>query len=346
MTRAILIFSLGLATLPGAAKQDGSIADLNIQTEKHSYHLPLQSNGNENIDPKFLEVRKQILTKLAIALEKLEFGIGSIEWINEKWKISKMKREMLRKQELLKDAPDDIKEILIIATQEEIDRDLQKIEELIERSFNERSHEMIHSILKRVDQVLSNQKQVVAHAQEFGLLASIGAQFILGSNQKGIGGLVSIGISFGYNKATGAFYLDIFRSVEKFESTLMKVTFSAGIAFKAGIVVQGEGGSGVKSKTFYPPAIPGYSNWSHSSFSSGFSSGLTLPPSPFGDLMTYQTITEVESLLNIQISKVYPKWVRVTSPYIMNKTHLLKDYVSRVLKLSNSNKCSWVLVEN
>jgi len=336
--------SLGLAALPLAAKPEGSM-DLTIKTAKHIYHLPLRWSGNEGFDTKFLEVREQVLTKLAHALEKGELGFGSLEWIHEKWKIYKVKRQILSKEEMIREAPSDIKEILIAANQEEIDKELQKIEELVQRSFKERSRDMIYAILKRVDQVLSAQKQVVAHAEEFGLLASIGPQFILGTQTKGIGGLFSIGISFGFNKKTGAFYLDVFRSLEKFESTLMKVIFSTGLVAKAGIVVQSESAnaSGIKSKTFYPPAIPGYSSWSGSSFSSGFSSGLTIPPSPLGDMMTYQTIVQSESLLNIQISSVYPMWIRVTSPFISNKTRVMKDYVSRFLKLSNPKKCSLIL---
>jgi hypothetical protein len=204
---------------------------------------------------------------------------------------------------------------------------------------------MIYAILRRVDQTLAKQKNVVAHANEFGLMASIGAQFILGLSQKGVGGLLSIGLSIGFNKQTGAFYIDIFRTVEKFESTLMKVAFTSGLAMKAGLEVRGDKASEVSltSKTFYPPAIPGYYNWSEASFSSGFSSGLTLPPSPIGDLITYQTITKTESILKIQISKVFPFWIRITSPMIVDKTKVLKDLIDRRFKVTNADKCSMVL---
>jgi hypothetical protein len=346
--RIILNWAVGVTIISIAnlsvAKQDSSL-DLTINTGKNEYVLPLEWDVSEQLDSKFLEVRKMILTKLAHALDMGEIAFGSIEWIREKWVVSKIKRENMKKIDLIKLASDDLKPIIMQMTEEDINRELQMVEDLMQRNLKTRSKDIIYAILRRVDQTLAKQKNVVAHANEFGLMASIGAQFILGSNQKGVGGLLSIGLSIGFNKQTGAFYLDIFRSVEKFESTLMKVAFTAGLATKAGIEVRGDKASesSLISKTFYPPVIPGYSNWSEASFSSGFSSGLTLPPSPIGDLITYQTSTKTESILKIQISKVFPAWIRVTSPLISDKTQVVKDYIGRLWKVTNADKCSMVL---
>lgn len=339
------VFSMGILPEALAKGPQLQFLDSTIKTSKAEYSMLAADSNEVDSDTKFIETRINILTKLATALEKIELGFGSVEWLHEKWVVTKSRRQMAAHHSFSKDLPESLRRDIAAASQQHLDQEIQRIEDLMQRSFKERSRDMIQSILRAVDKSLVSQKNVVAHANEFGVLASIGSQFVLGSKSKGIGGTFAVGISMGFNKTTGAFFIDIFRSLEKFENTIMKVTFSTGIVGKAGLVVRSEGTSqpGLKSKTFYPPAIPGYSTWSPSSFSTGLSTGLTLPPSPLGDLITYQTETQMDSLMKIQVSRVYPMWFRVTSPFMTHKVQVVRDSFSKVFKLSSARKCSLIL---
>lgn len=310
-----------------------------IITKTGSFTLTNPEIKDELEAKKFLEARKMVLTKLATALQSISYGMGSIEWINEQWSYQKIKRQSLTLQELANGAHPDMRADILVASQSSLDQALIEMERKANRTLKEKAYDLTLAILTKTDQMLFNQKEVVAEANEFGFMASLGPQFIVGSNTKGLGGLLSLGFAVGYNKKTGAFFLDFFQSIEKFESTIMKLAFSAGLILKSGVLVraaQEHNNLHHQSKTFYPPAIPGYANWSNSSFSSGFSSGLTIPPSPFGDLLTYKTETSSGSLIRIEISKVYPLWVRVKSPLLTNKINLIKEKLGWSFKASDS----------
>lgn len=316
-----------------------------IKTKTGSFILKNPILNNDANKDKFLETRKMVLTRLATALQTLSYGMGSIEWINEKWAFQKIKRQSISIQELAQSAPSEIRADILGASQSQLDEALAELEKRTNRTLKEKAYDLTLAILMRTDQMLINQKEVVAQANEFGFMASLGPQFIVGSQNKGLGGMLSVGFALGYNKKSGAFFLDIFQSIEKFESTLMKLAFSAGLILKSGVLVRAtadQDHSLQQSQTFYPPAVPGFANWSKSSFASGLSSGLTIPPSPIGDLMTYQTQTSSESMVRIEISKVYPLWVRVKSPLLTSKIQLIKEKLGWGLN-NITNPCEKVL---
>lgn len=345
-TVLITFFSLNVMAkgldinLPEAVfEQNRSTTEIITKTGSFTLNNPeLKDDPNKE---KFLETRKMVLTRLATALQALSYGMGSVEWINEKWAYQKIKQQSLSFHELAKEASPDVRADIMGAGQIQLDQALSELEKRTNRTFKEKAYDITLAILTRTDQMLINQKEVVAQANEFGFMASLGPQFIVGSNNKGLGGLLSIGFAVGYNKKSGAFFLDIFQSIEKFESTLMKLAFSAGLILKSGVLVRAtteQDQSIHQSQTFYPPAVPGFANWSKSSFSSGLSSGLTIPPSPIGDLMTYQTKMSSESVLRIEISKVYPLWIRVKSPLLTSKINLIKEKIGWSFKATN-NPC-------
>ena len=148
---------------------------------------------------------------------------------------------------------------------------------------------MITRTLNLLDAQLWTQASIVAHANEFGVLAAVGLQ-AEGGNSAGVGrgGLADIGISLGFNRDEKSIAIQIFNDRETFKSTEMPMVMIAGLVGKAGFYVANQGKNlSAEGSSFYPPVAPAFSSSTNRSFMIGASSGLTWPPSPLGDLLTY-----------------------------------------------------------
>ncbi|MCE3010600.1 MAG: hypothetical protein LW875_08305, partial [Proteobacteria bacterium] len=153
-------------------------------------------------------------------------------------------------------------------------------------SFGDRSTYITQFVLSSIDRQLWSQAPLVARATEFGVNASLGLGAEGGVMNKGFGGQFDIGISFGFNRESKSFVFQIYQNLEKFNSTKMGAMGYLGVAGKLGIMISnrtpGEATKPLSGSTFYPPGVPAYFSETPHMFSSGMSSGLGLPPPPFG----------------------------------------------------------------
>ena len=201
------------------------------------------------------------------------------------------------------------------------DHELYRAEERARQTMRERSEKIVTNMLTSVDRSFWSQAPLFAHSNEFGVMASLGVEALAGVEREGkhnlsFGGLFDIGVSIGFNRDNRAVVIQIFRDFETFKSTKMKGIFIAGALVKSGMYVANQGqerGEGLKRKgtSFYPPMVPGYSSQTPNSFSTGFSTGLTVPPSPIGDVLTYTNNLEQTTMLRISISPLLRGYVRV-----------------------------------
>lgn len=262
----------------------------------------------------FLKKREQFLKQIAKALDalKMGFGIGVLTKDRFKYELDEMKFNSTARH--FQDLPEGARADFARAQQEARILMIQKQSELAARTLRERSHEVIQSILRGLDRNLWQQAPLFAHSNEYGIVLSLGIALLGGIEKRGgWGGLFDIGISLGYNAETKSVVIQVFRDFERFESTAMKAVFMTGIIGKAGMYVtnQTEGRLQKNGSTFYPPVIPGYSSTTPESFASGLSSGVTWPPSPLGDLLTYTNQLDNKTVLKVTISPTLKGFLRI-----------------------------------
>lgn len=319
----LLVSKLGLAELqkPEPLRAD---VPLVIETKGELYHIQSPQAGSAETSiffemsyenqQEFLKKREQFLKQIAKALDalKMGFGIGALTKDKLKYELEEMRFN--KTAERLKNLPDGAKADLHRAQEEARLMILQKQSDLAVRTLKERSHDVIQSVLQGLDQNLWQQAPLFAHSNEYGIVLSLGIAALGGVEKRsGWGGLFDIGISLGYNAETKSVVIQIFRDFERFESTAMKAVFMAGMIGKAGMYVanQTEGRLHRTGSTFYPPVIPGYSSTTPDSFVSGISSGLTWPPSPLGDMLTYTNRLDNQTLLKLTISPTLKGFLRI-----------------------------------
>ena len=73
-----------------------------------------------------------------------------------------------------------------------------------------------------------------------------------------------------------------------------------------------------KGTSFYPPMVPGFSSTTDRSFMVGGSSGLTWPPSPIGDILTYSNKLTQTGLIRISVSKLTKGFIRIQTASLKN----------------------------
>ena len=186
--------------------------------------------------------------------------------------------------------------------------------EQINLSLKERSEEAILATLKAMDQKLCwNQAPLMARSNEYGVMAAVGLVGLAGvRNGKGWGGSIDIGISVAFNRDQKSMIIQIFRDFEKYKNTTMPAVSIGGTVVKAGGFIANQRDSLTRKGTsFYPPMTPGFSSISSDYFATGFSSGITLPPSPFGDMLTYSNSLNQKALVRIAVSPMLKGFVRV-----------------------------------
>jgi hypothetical protein len=146
----------------------------------------------------------------------------------------------------------------------------------------------------------------------------------------GLGGFFEIGFSIGFNKETKSLAFQIFRNVENFQHTPMKLVLVAGVAVKTGFYIMNQktGELKYKGRSFYPPMVPAYSNITDRMFSTGPFLGLSVPPSPFSDFFTYTTRLDHKVILRVIISPLMKSFVKMEVGFGMDS---IRFFVAPVL---------------
>ena len=253
----------------------------------------------------FLEKREKILSGLETTLQKTRWGFylaGSLAR-----GLGAIKDYIL--YDSLAAAPSaEIKEMI------RIDKELRP-EKYQDKNLSERTAEIMQAIVLGTDMKLWSQSALVANSNQFSFIASAAIQAQGGTKSKKWGGLYDLGFSIGYNTESKAVIVQIFRNREKFEHTLMGAIGVGGIIFKLGPEISNENGNGSKMSksggSFYPPMLPGFQTTTKDSYAFGFSSGLTWPPSPIADILTYTNTLDQKVILKLSFSKTFTGFVRV-----------------------------------
>ena len=306
-----------------ASVELGSSQDLVIRLKKHAITLsppqPHESDytafaklsGAEKI--KFNRNRQLFLTQFAKALYafKYGFGVGSVVKNQLKFVVAATSSPLTQfiHGSMAVDPN--------LTSNSDLKYDRYSSDELdneIRQSFKERSEEIVLNLVKAIDRTLWKQAALFADTNEVGFMSAIGAEFFLRiPKMKGRGRAYDVGLSVGYNRSTQAIVFQIFRDVEKFKDTISAALFITGSSVKSGMYIanQQQGEMSNRGTAFYPPMVPGFSTLTNDRFITGFSSGITLPPSPFGDLLTYSTYLDQKAWLRISISPLFKGFIKV-----------------------------------
>lgn len=310
-----------------ASVELGSSQELVIRLKKHSVTVsPPQPNepeytafanlsGAEKI--KFNRNRQLFLTQFTKALYafKYGFGIGSVVKNQLKFVISTVASPLTQ----FVHGSSHVDPATTSNSDLKYDQySSDELESQIRQSFKERSEEIVLNLVKAIDRTLWKQAALFADTNEVGFMSAIGGEFFIRvPKMGGHGRAFDVGLSVGYNRATQAMVIQIFRDVEKFKDTLSAALFITGSSVKSGMYIanQQQGEMSNRGTAFYPPMVPGFSTLTNDRFITGFSSGLTIPPSPFGDLLTYSTYLDQKAWLRISFSPLYKGFVKVETSF-------------------------------
>lgn len=178
-----------------------------------------------------------------------------------------------------------------------------------------RREKMIQKVLTSLNYRLFSQAPLVASSNEVGLVLTVGVIGVSGAKNKGVGGLVETGLMLGFNKENKSLVMENFIGPERFMNSLSVISVF-GLNIKAGFYLasRDKGGEALNRKgvSFYPPAVPGFSSMGPKQFMMGFSSGLTFPPSPFADIMTFSSSHNQVVSLRVEVSKAFKGFVRMS----------------------------------
>ena len=293
---------------------------MKIHLKKQSYFVLAEGINFEDIKKNlpaeeynsFLETRIEVLNLATQALQAMKWGFGTGMIIKDYFDF---RAESKAAEKLMADAEElhpGQRADVIAAIQRALPELKQRQYESESKSFREKSHAMITRILNGIDRQLWSQAAIVAHANEFGVLAAVGLQAESGnSDGVGRGGLTDIGLSIGFNRDEKSLAIQIFNGREVFKTTDMPMIMIAGLVGKAGFYVANQGKDlSAYGTSFYPPVAPAFSTSTNRSFMIGASSGLTWPPSPIGDLLTYTNQLKQTTVVRITISPLTKGFVR------------------------------------
>lgn len=261
----------------------------------------------------FFSTRAEFLRLTAIGLQKLRVGFGIGAVIANRVSFFRHQRQTQKYLDLAETMSGDQRQSLISSILSYDEQMQEKQEALRGLSLKDKGDQVISKFLHSLDRTLWDGAPIVSRANEFGVMGAIGAQFEMGTNEGDkIGGLFDIGVSLGYNRDQKALVFQIFRDKEKFISTQMPGVFIAGVVVKAGPTIANQKNDlTTRGVSFYPPMVPGYSTTTDQSFSAGFSSGLTWPPSPLGDILTYSNSSERRVWLRVTLSPMHKRFFKV-----------------------------------
>lgn len=245
---------------------------------------------------KFLDNRKLFLNLVSKSLNSLKwgFGIGSII----KDQIIFVKEKIFKKENAEQNMTDTAINTMSAKKQK----------------FSERSNQIVLNFLKAADKLAWNKIQLFSEANEVGVLIS-GNAILLGevNGRFKAGGLFGLGLSIGVNFEKKSAVFQIFRDVEKYEKSVMNSLGVVGLVGKAGLYIVSDKQKlyQTKGSSFYPPVIPGFQSESSTKYITGASTGLTFPPAPIADILTYTNRLNENTMLKIETTTTFNKFIRV-----------------------------------
>ncbi len=271
----------------GSDQMDQDVINSVINSEAHLVYSQAEGHGrlktlNDTEKEIFYAKRNNILRSVAIGLSTIKYGFGFGSVVKEK--------------------------IIFWKKTADLNQD--------ERSLRSKSNETVIDILQAIDNSLHEQAKVFVSANEFGFLTS--AHLIAEgykANSKGKGGIFGLGLSVGYNYDQKMLIIEIYNESEKFKSSMMPAFFVGGMVGKVGTYMSFNTKNKLQNvgETFYPPGAPGFAFSNANKVAAGMSTGLTIPPSPFGDILTYTNKGAQKSLVQIRISPLYKGYIRFNS---------------------------------
>ena len=220
-----------------------------------------------------------------------------------------------------------------------------------------RTHRILTDIIISADSVMWTQPKLIAQKNEAGWIASTGPLALAGWQEKGQGGFLEFGISFGYNKSEEAFIVEIFRGIEKFKDTKLSMipVGLIGLQVKTGFYLANTNHSEAPMKksgtTLYTPISPSYAQESSNFYNIGFSTSFGLPPG--SDIMSYSTYSTKTNLIKLRFSKLLPGFVRVSlDPVVQTSWNWtlfkVKDFIEHLNQQYNpfaSRLCKAILLQ-
>lgn len=262
---------------------------------------------------KFQTKRRNFLAKAARALSLMKYGFGMGSIVKEKiiYQFGEIKSSMQMNR--MRHSDPGTYQDFIAATDRTLEARILAREQKAALSLKDRSNQITSSFLKGIDMQLWQQAPLFVNSNEFGVVASAGLELLAGKREKGWGGILELGISIGYNSKERSLIFQIVNNREAYKSSPLPVFFLTGATVKLGgyIANQRPGELTRKGLSYYPPIVPGYSSTTKDSFATGFSTGLTWPPSPLGDLLTYTDKLSQTTLLRISISPIQKGFIRI-----------------------------------
>lgn len=344
-----LVLFAGALALPFIAEAATDSGQLEVRIGKKNYSLQNPEVGapgraafevmSEGDKTAFHINREKFISTLARSLQLIKFGIGV--GVVSKDSLS-YRLQSYRLKKILRKLPDNMSEGAkadVVAAQERALEELElKHGENTGVGFRERSERAIFRLLEVIDSNLWDQAQLFSHSNEFGVVLAVGAEVLGGKTDKGWGGLVDLGISIGYNRDQQAVVLQIYRDLEHFKSTALPAVFVAGLLVKAGgyVANQAPGALERRGISFYPPMAPGFTSVTPDNFMLGFSSGLTWPPSPLGDMLTYTDQLNQSVILRVTASRLNRRFLHVESGFGVKTIGSVLKPVKNVLSLFRS----------
>lgn len=302
---------------------DQSSFDLNIEAGSDTYKI-LAPNDNQSIESfdelsqfeknRFIANRVQFMQQLAKGLKNIKYGFGVTSIVGDKIKYVAGNTLDKVKDVISLTKSDEQRAKVLEKLNQNKELRIQKYNERAELTLKERSQQIIQNILIAFDRTIWSQAKLFARSNEFGVQGSLGLALLGGIEKKGgWGGAIDVGISIGFNRDNKSLVIQIYSDFERFKSTKMKAAFVAGLVAKAGIHIanQSEKSLRRKGETFYPPAIPAYNSMTKGNYQTGFSSGITIPPSPIGDMMTYTNSLDTTTLVRIELSPLLKGFVKL-----------------------------------
>lgn len=291
------------------------VISVNPEEEVQAQNRLAKLSAEERIS--FLSTRAEFLKLAAMAFQKMKWGFGVGSVVKNNISFYRDKKEIRSQLAFADTREGDEKDTIISAALSYQEQMLQKQNAFRQLSLKDKADAVVMNMLLSLDRSLWEGAPIVSRANEFGVMAAIGPQFEAGAAEgKKLGGLLDVGLSLGFNRDQKALVFQIFRDKEKFVSTEMPGIFIAGVVVKAGLMVANQNKElTTEGTSFYPPMAPGFSTMTDRSFNVGFSSGLTWPPSPLGDILTYSNSSQRRVWLRLAFSPLQKGFMKASQGF-------------------------------
>lgn len=289
--------------------------DLEIQHKNNNYSIPAPDkeslNSFNQLSPEvqqgYLDKRLKFLLIMTKTIHALKYGLGMGSLVKDKMKF----RKQFKSLEATEQA------------------ELQKL------TFKLRSHNAVLNMLKSFDKFLWSKQEFISQTNEIGFIASANLVGLGEVNKYKGGGNFGLGISIGINIEKKSVVFQFFRNIEKYQSTILKAVGVVGVVGKAGVYIVADNQKLYKSQgySFYPPVAPGFFSETPNKYITGMSTGLTLPPTPVADVLTYTNSFDDKTLFKMEFSTVNKYFVQVQA---MNPTELVQIKATSLNQVMNS----------